>query len=407
MRHIVIYTILLSVIFFLIFKISFAQAGLSPVSLDEDEYIFETAEQDRVKVTVVVNGLEHPWAVAFLPSGDALITERGKQIRYVHDAMSSSARLDPGPVSGLPDIQRASFKGGLHDIILHPEYSQNSLIYLSFNKSVSKQRTLTSSSGEKDVISILRGKLAGNSITDVEEIYTGDLPSPTGSRMVFDRDGKLYVATGVNFYDQQSQQLDNANGKVLRLNDDGTIPSDNPFVGRDDALPEIYSYGHSTQYGLTVHPDTGAIMSMENGANGGDELNMILPGRNYGWPLVSFGLKYDGTKISDSPVAEGIEKPVMAWVPSITPSGMVFYTGDKFAKWKGNMFFGVIRRGQISGTGGLERVVFNGNLGEIRSESMLTQLRQRVRDVRQGPDGLLYLLTDENDGALLKIGPVE
>lgn len=380
--------------------------GFAPRSLTEGEYVFETAEQREVRVTVVVRGLVHPWSLALLPTGDALVSERGQSVRFVHDVLSTEARLDPMPLGGFPALEPARSKGGIHDIVLHPQFSENNLVYFTFHRAHDAERDAFSSSTAPIVLSLLRGRLIGAELTDVEEIYAGGMQSPTGSRLTFGSDGMVYLATGVNFYDAQSQDLTSANGKILRLNENGSVPRDNPFVGRNDALPEVYSYGHSTQYGLAVHPESGSLLATENGANGGDELNLILPGRNYGWPAVSFGRRYDGTPMSDSPVGEGIEPPIMAWVPSMTPSGLVFYTGDRFPRWKGNLFFGVIRRGEISGTGGLERVVFNDDLGEVRSESMLTELRQRVRDVRQGPDGLLYILTDENDSALLRLEPL-
>ena len=379
--------------------------GFAPRSLTEADYVFETAEQRELRVAVVVRGLAHPWSLALLPTGDALVSERGQSVRFVHDVSSAEARLDP-MLLGFPTLEPARSKGGIHDIVLHPRFSETTLVYFTFHRAHDAQRDTFSSSTAPIVLSLLRGRLIGTDLTEVEEIYAGGMQSPTGSRLSFGGDGMLYLATGVNFYDAQSQDLTSANGKILRLNEGGSVPRDNPFVGRNDALPEVYSYGHSTQYGLAVHPESGSLLATENGANGGDELNLILPGRNYGWPEVSFGRRYDGTPMSDSPVGDGIEPPIMAWVPSMTPSGLVFYTGDRFPRWKGNLFFGVIRRGEISGTGGLERVVFNDGLGEVRSESMLTELRQRVRDVRQGPDELLYILTDENDGALLRLEPL-
>jgi glucose/arabinose dehydrogenase len=194
-------------------------------------------------------------------------------------------------------------------------------------------------------------------------------------------------------------------GKVLRLREDGTIPGDNPFVGRAGYKPEIYTMGHRDQLGLTIHPETGAVYSNENGPNGGDEINLILPGKNYGWPVVSYGRAYDGPRISEVPWREGFEQPLVYWVPSIAISGMTFYTGDRFPSWKGNVFVGGMRYGEIAGTGRLERVVFNAKMEELRRESLLTELHQRIRDVRQGPDGLLYVLTEEEDGALLRIEP--
>ncbi len=194
-------------------------------------------------------------------------------------------------------------------------------------------------------------------------------------------------------------------GKVLRLRDDGSIPDDNPFVGKPGHKPEVYSLGHRDQLGLAIHPETGAVLSNENGPNGGDEINLILPGRNYGWPVLSYGRTYEGPRVSETPWKEGFDQPLVIWIPSIALSGMTFYTGDRFPAWKGNVFVGGMRYGEISSTGRLERIVFNRKMEEIRRESLLTELHQRIRDVRQGPDGLLYLLTEEADGALLRIEP--
>ncbi len=196
-------------------------------------------------------------------------------------------------------------------------------------------------------------------------------------------------------------------GKVLRLKDDGSIPSDNPFVGRAGYKPEIYTLGHRDQLGLAIHPESGAVFSNENGPNGGDEINLILPGRNYGWPLLSYGRAYDGPRISEVPTRDGFEQPLVVWNPSIALSGMTFYSGDRFPAWKGNVFVGGMRQGEIPGTGRLDRVVFNPKMEELRRESLLTELHQRIRDVRQGPDGFLYVLTEEEDGALLKIEPAQ
>jgi glucose/arabinose dehydrogenase len=225
-----------------------------------------------------------------------------------------------------------------------------------------------------------------------------------GSRIVFDRAGKIFMTTGAAT-GTSAQDPNSDYGKVLRLRDDGTVPSDNPFVGRAGYKPEIYSLGHRDQLGLTIHPVTGAVLSNENGPNGGDEINLILPGRNYGWPTISYGRDYAGPRISDVPWKEGFEQPLVTWIPSIALSGMTFYSGDRFPNWKGNVFVGGMRYGEIQGTGRLERVVFNDKMEELRRESLLLDLKQRIRDVRQGPDGLLYVLTEEEDGALLRIEP--
>ena len=214
----------------------------------------------------------------------------------------------------------------------------------------------------------------------------------------------VYLTTGAAFSDE-GQRLDNVYGKVLRMSDSGKAPADNPFVGRAGARPELYTLGHRDQQGLAVHPLTGAVLAAEHGPNGGDELNLILPGHNYGWPKVTFGRSYEGPRLTESPVAPGIDQPLIVWLPSIGPSGLAIYTGERFPQWKGNLFIGSVRRGEVTRTGGLERVVVNDKLEELRRETLLTELHQRIRDVRQGADGLLYVLTDEDDGALLRLEP--
>jgi aldose sugar dehydrogenase len=235
-------------------------------------------------------------------------------------------------------------------------------------------------------------------------LFASDFGSTSGSRIVFSGDGYVYMTTGAPFGDD-AQDLKGAFGKVLRLKDDGGIPADNPFLGRDDVHPAVYSYGHRDQLGLTLHEASGTILAAEHGPNGGDEVNVIRPGLNYGWPNISFGRNYDGPRISDSPVAENVEQPLLLWVPSIGPSGLMFYTGDKFPAWKGNLFIGSARRGEVPRTGGLERVVLTENLEDIRRETLLTELHQRIRDVRQGPDGLLYVLTDGDEFGVRRAAP--
>ena len=212
------------------------------------------------------------------------------------------------------------------------------------------------------------------------------------------------MTTGAPF-DEKAQSTDTVYGKVLRLTEDGKVPPDNPFVGKAGARPEVFSMGHRDQLGLTVHAATGTVLAAEHGPNGGDEINVILPGHNYGWPKFSFGRTYEGPRISETPLGPGIDQPLVLWIPSIAPTGLTFYTGDKIPAWKGNLFVGSSRRGEVPRTGGLERVVVNDKLEELRRESLLSELHQRIRDVRQGPDGLLYVITDEDDGALLRIEP--
>jgi glucose/arabinose dehydrogenase len=228
--------------------------------------------------------------------------------------------------------------------------------------------------------------------------------SGLSARIAFGRDGMLYMANGGNV-GWVAQEPGSLRGKILRVRDDGSAPPDNPFVGRAGYRPEIYSLGHRNSLGLIVHPETGALWNHENGPNGGDKINIILPGRNYGWPVVSFGRDYAGPRVSDTPTREGMESPIVVWIPSIAVAGMAVYTGDRFPNWKNNVFVGSLRTGEIPGTGHLERIVFNASTEELRRETLLGDLHQRIREVRQGPDGFLYLLTDEDDGALLRIEP--
>jgi glucose/arabinose dehydrogenase len=404
--------ILFIMILFVVPRAAWAQQppniGIAPVTLTESAYVFDTAEQHKIRVTVVAKGLKHPFAVALLPSGDALVSERGTQLRIVHNASGANgaaATLDPKPIGGIPTLEPAYRNGGLHDVVLHPQFDKNKLVYFTFNKPgnpplADAQPPIR----HESLVALMRGKYTGSELTKVEELFVGESGSTSGSRIAFGKDGTVYMTTGAPF-GAQAQQLDSVYGKVLHLNDNGKVPADNPFVGKANARAEVFSLGHRDQLGLTVQPLTGALLNAEHGPNGGDEVNLILPGRNYGWPKVSFGRNYEGPRISESPIAEGIEQPIILWLPSIGPSGLTFYTGDRLAAWKGNLFVGSVRRGEVPRTGGLERVVLNDKLEELRRETLLTELHQRIRDVRQGTDGLLYVLTDEDDGALLRIEP--
>src|SRR5690606_19440904 len=288
-----------------------------------------------------------------------------------------------------------------------PDFARNRLVYFSFNKA-GNPPPATAQGGapprSESRIAVLRGRLDGAALTGVQELFVGESYNTSGSRIAFGRDGNLYVTTGAPF-DAAAQDLASIYGKVLRLTDTGRPAPGNPFAGTAGARAEVFSLGHRDHLGLTVHPDSGAVFNAEHGPNGGDEVNLILPGRNYGWPRVSFGRNYDGSPVSPLPVADDVEPPHLLWVPSIAPTGLLFYSGERFPAWKGNLFVGSGRRGEIPGTGGLERVVLNDSLQELRRESLLAPLHQRIRDVRQGPDGLLYVLTDEDDGALLRISP--
>ena len=365
--------------------------GVPVPPLDEGPWVFDTAEQHKIRVSVVAKGLSHPWAITFLPDGDMLVTERPGRLRIVRHGM-----LDPLAISGVPTV-RTDGNGGLMDVALHPNFSDNQLVYLTYTKPVGNGRGAPA---------LARGRLESGKLVDVRDLliteaYDGN--SGLNGRVVFGRDGKVYMSTGgrVTTVSQDPMSL---RGKVLRLNDDGSVPEDNPFVSHEGHRPEIYSFGHRNTLGLILHPDTGELWQHENGPNGGDEINIVLPGRNYGWPVVSFGRDYSGARLYE-PTKEGMETPLVVWLPAIAAAGMAVYTGDKFPAWKGNVFVGSLRQGGIPGTGHLQRIVFNDKTEELRRESMLTELRQRIREVREGPEGFLYVLTDEDNGSLLRIEP--
>jgi glucose/arabinose dehydrogenase len=382
--------------------------GPRPVTVANTPYTFDTAEQHGIRVSVVVRGLNHPFSLAFLPNGDALVAERSAGLRLVRNAASGkggAATLEAQPIGGMLEkyTQRTS---GLHDIALHPQFAQNSLVYFSYNKLGDVIPDSNPPGRRQSAITVQRAKLSGTALTNVEEIFAGEWSTgSSGSRLAFGTDGLLYVSTGAPFGATTARDPSSVYGKVLRLRDDGKPAADNPFVKQAGARPEVFTMGHRDQLGLTVHP-SGGVLAAEHGPNGGDEVNLILPGRDYGWPTWTYGRNYDGTRMSALPVTEGIEQPLVLWVPSIAPTGLTVYTGDKIPAWKNNLFVGSARTGEIPRTGGLERVVFNDKLEEVRRERLLGSLHQRIRDVRQGPDGLLYVITDEDDGALLRIEPV-
>jgi glucose/arabinose dehydrogenase len=380
------------------------QIGIAPVTLTAGPYTFDTAEQHKIRVVIVARGLVHPFSLAFLPNGDALVTERGTKLRLVRNATGAGgaqATLDPEPIAGLPAFP--PFRtGGLHEIALHPKFATNQLVYFTYNKAGAAGQNPNQ---RQSAVTLARGRFDGKSLTNVEELFSGDWNNgASGSRLAFGRDGMIYMTTGAPF-DDKAQRTDTVYGKVLRLTEDGKAPRDNPFVGKAGARPEVFSMGHRDQLGLTIHEPTGTVLAAEHGPNGGDEINIIQAGGNYGWPKFSFGRTYEGPRISEVPLGPGIEQPLVLWIPSIAPTGLTFYTADRIPAWKGNLFVGSARRGEVPRTGGLERVVMNDKLEELRRESLLTELHQRIRDVRQGPDGLLYVITDEDDGALLRIEP--
>jgi glucose/arabinose dehydrogenase len=370
--------------------------GVPRAAIGDGPWVLDTAEQHKIKVSIVAGGLANPWSLAWLPSGDILITERPGRLRLLR----KDGVLDPTPISGVP-VVKAQRLSGLMDVVLHPRFAENRFVYLSYNKGRADGMLATV---------LARGRLEGMALTDVKDLFVAepwwDGAGGSASRLVFGRDGMLYMTTGsgggANF--GQGQEKSIHKGKILRLRDDGTVPPDNPFVKDPSFKPEIYTWGHRNSLALIVHPVTGELWNSENGPNGGDEVNILKAGKNYGWPVVSLGRAYEGPWQGRFE-KDGMEGPLVYWMPAVAASGMAVYTGDRFPAWKNNLFIGAMRVGEIPNTGHLQRVVFNDKTEEIRRESLLTELRQRIRDVRQGPDGLLYLLTDENPGALLKIEP--
>jgi glucose/arabinose dehydrogenase len=375
-----------------------APTGLANRPLPDKPMEFDTGEGQRIRVTVVTKGLKFPWALAFTPDGATLITERTGNLRIMRNGV-----LDPKPVPGGPTGYFAGESGlpgavhGYMDIALHPKFAENKLLYLSYTKPLDEKRR---------TVAIARAKFDGKALTEVKDIFVLDAAGTT--RIAFGKDGMLYVTTtgGTSKDPNFPQNPGDQGGKVLRIRDDGTIPPDNPFAGKPGAKPEVYTLGHRSALGLRMHPGTGEMWLNENGPNGGDEINILKAGANYGWPLVSYGRSYPGPWQSEIPGHAGFEPPVVYWVPSIAVSGMEFYTGDKFPKWKGDVFVGSLRTGEIPGTGHVERILFNEKMQELRRESLLSELHQRIRDIRQGPDGLLYVITDSDPGALIRIEPI-
>ena len=375
--------------------IPLAPTGLANKPLGAGPFEFETAEGMDIRVVVVARDIEYPTSLAFLPDGGILVTNRPGEIRIIRNG-----KLDPNPVNGGPKSYYAGESGlpgavhGYIDIILHPQFDQNRLIYLSYTKPMQ----------EGNAHAVGRGRWNGNAITGFSDIWVADDNTVGPGRIAFGQDGMLYISTNMG----NAQDLNSYAGKVLRVHDDGSVPEDNPFFGRKDAKPEVFSYGHRSSLGLAIHPATGDVWLNENGPNGGDEINIIKPGKNYGWPIVSLGRDYTGPwQNGDRPTHEGFEPPVVYWMPAIAVSGMVFYTGNKLPKWKGDVFVGALRTGEIPGTGHVERILFNMKMEELRREILLWDLRQRIRDIRQGPDELLYVVTDEKAGAVLRIEPAD
>lgn len=352
---------------------------------------------------VITKGLVRPYALAFLPDGAVLVTERPGRLRIVRNGV-----LDPQPIAGIPPVLDRQFKG-LNDVALHPQFAENKWVYFTYHKPRAEAR-------DGGTAVLARGRLENDhALTDVRELFVANGMSggASAARFVFGRDGKIYLAIGMPTVNTRpgfasapdAQKPGSHYGKVLRLNDDGSAPKDNPFVGMPGYQPEIFALGIRNAMAIIVHPQTGEIWANENGPQGGDEINIIERGRNYGWPVISYGRSYTGDLTgasgpsSDKPVAEGLQQPWLFWSPAIGISGMTIYTGDRFPDWKGSILVGALVGEQ------LQRVVLGANGLPIRRDFLLTELKQRIREVRQGPDGLLYLLTDEEAGALLRLEP--
>ena len=403
-------------------------AACSPgPGLPDTPQVFGTgAQQYRV---VPIKGLVSPWALAFLPNGDMLVTERPGRLRIIRKGV-----LDPTPIDGLPVVNTRAVNAGLMDVAVHPRYAENRFIYFTYSKPMPNMprediawrgNQRTRANGLKDVVAVTLARArydGGTTLTDVKDVFVADAESQgtSGSRIAFARDGKIIMTVGMptrhlHGTADDAQNPANHSGKVLRLNDDGTAPADNPFVKTRGYKPEIFALGIRNAMGLFVHPDTGEIWETENGPMGGDEINIIKAGKNYGWPVVSYGVDYSGNQegglsgtSSSDRMKPGMEDPFYFWNPSPAVTGIVVYTGDKFPLWKGNIFVGAMSGDNLGGRM-LHRISLSAT-GRPQSRGnlfLLYELKQRIRDVRQGPDGLLYVATDEVDGAVIRIEPVE
>jgi aldose sugar dehydrogenase len=343
----------------------------------------------QFRLVEVATGLANPWSLAFLPGGDMLVTERPGKLRLIR-----SGRLERQPIAGAPKVV-ARGQGGLLDVAVHPRFAENKLVYLSY-------------AGEGDGgvgTEVMRARFNGERLENSEVIFRV-APKTSGgnhfgSRLLFAPDGNLIVTLGDRYsYRDQAQNLSNHIGKIVRIRDDGAVPSDNPFKDQANAQPEIFTYGHRNSQGIALRPGTSEIWTHEHGPRGGDELNLLKPGANYGWPRITYGINYDGSVISEKKEAPGMEQPAVFWAPSIAPSGMAFYDGDKFPAWKGDLFVGALALVH------LRRIRLDGRR-VAEQEVLLDGLNERIRDVRSGPDGFLYIVTDDpGNGRVLRLEPM-
>ncbi|HUP51166.1 MAG TPA: PQQ-dependent sugar dehydrogenase [Longimicrobiales bacterium] len=355
--------------------------------------VYKSALHD-FRVVTVADGFEHPWSIAFVPGGDILVTERPGRLRIIRDG-----RLLPAPVEGVPPVFAVG-QGGLMDVVPHPDFASNRLLYLSYSKPLGGQESTTA---------VIRGRFENDRLTNVEEIFEAATRGRGhyGSRLVFDGNGHLFVSVGERMASPSgdleahpAQDLSNHHGTINRLYEDGRVPPDNPFVGRDDVRPEIWSYGHRNPQSLAIHPETGELWEAEHGPQGGDEINLIEPSLNYGWPVIGFGVNYgSGRRIHEGTLREGMQRPVHVWVPSIATSGMMIYDGAAFPEWRGDIFVGGLAGEQLA------RVEVD--MGVSVLEETLVRGMGRIRDVRQGPDGFIYLAIDDGANGLTPIVRLE
>jgi len=349
------------------------------------------SDQHDYRVVAVASGLVHPWGMTFLPGGEMLVTEREGRLRLVRDG-----ELDPKPIGGLPRMMVGG-QGGLLDVTLDPGYADNGLVYFAYAGGRPGNAGTEVARGRLD--------LDAHRLRDVETIFKVEPKTPGaahyGGRLQFHPDGTLYVTLGDRYsYMDQAQNIENHLGTIVRINPDGSVPEDNPFVGREDAQPEIYTYGNRNVQGIALRPGTTTIWAHEHGPRGGDELNIVKPGVNYGWPEITYGIDYSGAIISEKTEAPGMEQPVVYWDPSIAPSGMTFYNGGKFPEWRGDIFLGALAHRH------LRRLEMDGD-EVVGQEELLGELGERIRDVVEGPDGLLYVLTDAANGRILRLAPAQ
>ncbi len=357
---------------------------------DQTQSTLIQSEKQAFRVATLTRGLENPWSIAFLPDGRMLVTERAGRMRI----LDKHFNLEPKPIDGLPDII-ARGQGGLFDVVLHPDYQKNGWIYWAYN-APGKGGWGTA---------LARGKLQGHRMTDVQVLFSMEPKTRNGQhfggRIVFDNAGMVYLTLGDRGEKDRAQDLNDHAGSVIRLHDDGRVPADNPFTGRSDAKAEKWTIGNRNIQGAAIHPQTGALWTHEHGPQGGDEVNVMRSGRNYGWPVITYGVNYGlGTKIGEGQTKTGMEQPLHVWVPSIAPSGMVFVQGQAFANWKGNVLIGALRDQTLVRLELKDEKV-------VREERLLKGQVGRIRDVRIGPDGLIYLLTDASEGALLRLEPAK